>query len=198
MDHVGMYEEAKRLKNRFVTHRIGDYEHRGWKSLVLHGVSESHTDYWKAYGYESAVAAAEDSNWTKASEECPIIMDFIRNTFPSQRFARVRLMLLEANGYISPHTDSSVPILENINIALNNPEGCIWQWGDGETLFMEPGSCYAMNIHYPHSIINNSNEDRYHLIIHRHDSTDEWKSLIHKACIEQNVSGEYFEHEILI
>lgn len=198
IDHVKMHEEAQKLKHRFVTHRIGDYDHKGWKALALHGLSESHTDYYKAYGYDKSIDASEDSYWTNASRECPTIMEFIKTQFPSHKYARVRLMLLEAGGYIAEHTDSKTPLLENINIALYNPEGCIWRWGDGEELIMESGSAYAMNIHYPHTIINNSNEDRYHLIVHRVDSTDEWKEMINKACTEQNITGKYITHEILI
>lgn len=198
-DYQGMLTEAKNLRDRFVTHRKGDYNHKGWKSLVLHGLSETSTDYYKEYGYDSSVKAAEDSIWTQAAHESPITMDFLLNKFPSKKYARVRFMLLEAGGYIDTHTDSSQPILENINLSLSNPEGCVWHWGhDNSTLNMEPGSMYAMNIHYPHRIVNNSNEDRYHLIIHRIDSTPEWKQLINDACNKFNVTGKYIEHEILI
>lgn len=197
-DHVGMFEEAKRLKDRFVVHRQGAYEHSGWRSLCLHGLSETATNGWSAYGYKNAYEAGLDSHWTEIADLCPITMDFIKNHFPSERFARVRFMLIDAGGHIGEHTDSRVPLLENINLSLNNPEGCIWKWGDGETMFLEPGSAYAMNIHYPHSVFNNSNEDRYHLIIHRHDSTDAWKSMIDQACKEQGVVGEYFKHTIEI
>lgn len=198
IDYQGMLEEAKKLKDRFVTHRIGDYDHKGWKSLVLHGLSEKHSDYYKAYGYKSAVDAANNSVWTEAADQCPITMNFLLNKFPSSKFARVRFMLLEAGGHIAEHTDSTTPILENTNISLGNPEGCMWEWGDGESLFMEPGGVYVMNIHYPHKIVNNSDQDRYHLIIHRHDCTDEWKKLVAEACNNQQVTGKYFEHEILI
>lgn len=198
-DYEQMLEEAKRLKDRFVTHRQGSYDHKGWRSLVLHGLSESSTDYYKEYGYDSSVKCAEDSIWTKAAEESPVTMDFLLNKFPKSKFARVRFMLLEAGGHIGTHKDSSIPLLENINISLSNPEGCVWHWDhDNTTLDMPPGTAWAMNIHYPHRIVNNSNEDRYHLIVHRVDSSDEWKDMINKACIKENVTGEYFTHEVLI
>ena len=197
-DYRGILTEAIKLKDKFVTHRDGSYAHSGWKSLCLHGLSETSTNGWSHYGYKNAYEAGLDSKWTSIADECPITMDFITNHFPSNRFARVRFMLLEAGGHIGEHVDSRVPLLENINLSLSNPEGCIWHWGDGETMFMEPGSAYAVNIHYPHSVINNSNEDRYHLIIHRHDSTNEWKSMIESACKEQGVTGEFFKHTIEI
>jgi hypothetical protein len=107
-------------------------------------------------------------------------------------------MLLEAGGYIAEHIDSSVGMLENTNISLSNPDGCVWKWGDGSVLDMPPGSTSIVNIHYPHSIQNNSNEDRFHLIIHRHDCTDEWKELMRQGCEEQHVVGKYVNHEIAI
>jgi hypothetical protein len=107
-------------------------------------------------------------------------------------------MLLEAGGWIGPHNDTKHRLLENINISLSNPLGCVWRWGDGEEVFMEPGGAYAMNISYEHSIVNNSTEDRYHLIVARHDSTDEWRTLIDQASAKANITGEYVYHEIAV
>lgn len=89
------------------------------------------------------------------------------------------------------HSDSSRPVIENINLVLNNPQNCIWKWGDETEVFMEPGKAYAMNVHYQHSVYNNSNEDRYHMIVVRHDSTEEWKNLINRAANEKNETGVY-------
>lgn len=196
--YIEMANEAKALKEHFITHRPGSYNHKGWKSLVLHGWSEQQTGHWKDYGYTSIDQVIKDLHWTKFSEMCPVTVNFVKNNFPSEMYGRVRFMLLEAGGYIDEHVDSRVPLLENTNVSLSNPEKCMWNWGDGESMFMTPGKTYVVNIHYPHSVTNNSNEDRYHLIIHRLDCTEEWKSIIETACIEQGVSGEYINHEVLI
>jgi hypothetical protein len=100
-------------------------------------------------------------------------------------------MLLRAGGNIALHNDSSLKLIENINVALNNPQGCEWLWGDGEKLIMEPGGVYAMNLHYHHMVVNKSNEDRMHMIIARHDATDEWKILIEDSAVKQGIIGEY-------
>ena len=100
-------------------------------------------------------------------------------------------MLLRAGGKIDLHKDSSVKLIENINVALNNPKGCKWIWGDGEELIMEEGGTYAMNLYYKHSVVNNSNEDRMHIIIARHDVLDGWKTLMDNAAKKQNISGKY-------
>jgi hypothetical protein len=56
---------------------------------------------------------------------------------------------------------------------------------------MEPGGVYAMNLHYHHSVINESSEDRMHMIIARHDALDGWKQLIEDAAVKQGITGEY-------
>lgn len=197
IDYKGILDEAKSLKEYFIVHRKGSYDHKGWKSLVLHGWNENQSGHWKDYGYNNIEEVIQNMHWTELSNRCPKTIDFIKNTFPSQKLGRIRFMLLEAGGYIGKHSDSSIPLLDNTNISLSNPEECIWHWGDGETLFMTPGKTYVMNIHYPHSIYNNSNEDRYHLIIHRFDSTDKWKEYLNQACNDQGIVGRYQNHEVL-
>lgn len=187
-----MLEEARSLKDRFTPHRGG--ESKGWMSLALHGLDENRHENWSDYGYASAAEAAKDFVWTSASKDCPVTMDFLTRIFPSKKYGRVRFMLVEAGGHIGMHIDSKsmIYLTENINIALNNPVGCVWQWGDGHPdLVMEEGGAYAMNITYEHSVVNNSNEDRFHLIVARHDATDEWKALIDKAAAEQGAEGQY-------
>ena len=56
---------------------------------------------------------------------------------------------------------------------------------------MEPGGVYAMNLHYQHSVINNSNQDRMHMIIARHDALDTWKTLVNEAASKQGITGYY-------
>lgn len=194
--NLPMLEEAKKLKNRFTEHRNWDNLHKGWKSLSLYGIDEDMHESWKDYGYESAEAAARDYKWTSAADECPVTVNWLKTKFPCERFGRVRLMLVEAGGYIGFHSDTTYKILENINIPLNNPEKCLWVWKDHGNFYMEPGGVYAMNISYEHSVVNDSNEDRYHLIVARHDSTPEWRKLIDEAAKKEGIEGHYHLHDI--
>lgn len=196
--HGQMLAEAESLKKRFTDHRYDDKSHRGWKSLSLYGLAENKHDSWQDYGYSSAIDAAKDFKWTEAALECPTTVEWLKNKFPCQQFGRVRLMCVEAGGWIGLHSDTKYRILENINIPLSNPHGCVWRWEDREDLFMQPGGVYAMNISYQHSVFNNSNLDRYHLIVSRHDSTPAWMKLIDNACVTMNVKGEYQLHEIAV
>jgi len=194
--HEEILEECKKLKNRFTNHRGNS--HNGWKSLSLYGLAENKHESWQDYNYSSAIEAAKDFVWTTAADDCPITVNWLKNNFPCQRFGRVRFMLVEAGGHIGLHSDTKYRILENINISVSNPKNCIWQWGDGEELFMEPGNAYAMNISYEHAVYNRSNEDRFHLIVARHDSTLEWQKLINDAAKKSNIVGHYEQHEIAV
>ena len=188
-----MAAEAKALRSRFILYRDNDsYPHKGWWSLPIHGLGLDKPASWDAYGYDSPNDAAKDLHWTEIADLCPVTVSWLKNIFPSKRFGRVRFMLLEAGGYISPHQDTTFSVPEPINIALTNPEGCIWKWGDGSTLNFPPGTAYAMNISYEHSVYNNSKEDRYHLIVHHHDSTPEWKNMMERALERQNESGDFY------
>jgi hypothetical protein len=106
-------------------------------------------------------------------------------------------MLLEAGGYISPHSDSPIKSPEPVNVALTHPPECQWIWGDGSTLDFQPGDAYAVNIGNVHSVYNRSQEDRYHLIIHHHDSTEEWMSMMTNSLKEQNASGNFYYSQSL-
>ena len=193
-----MLAEARTLKDKYVEHRGDDGTHRGWKSLTLYGLGDTLTESWADYGYKSGGDAAKDFKWTDSAHACPVTLNFFKNNFPCNKFGRVRLMLVEAGGYISMHNDSSIPMTENINMVLNNPKDCVWKWDDGTPdLHMEPGVAYAMNIHYHHAIYNNSNEDRFHIIVARHDATDEWKNLITSAAEKSKVAGEFITLDAL-
>jgi hypothetical protein len=185
-----MLKEAKALRHRFVPHRSP--MSKGWLSLTIHGLAEDKTGVWKDYGYKNSTDMINDLNWTSAGLESPVTRNFFLNNFPSKKYGRVRFMLLEANGYIGFHSDSKIRLIENINIALNNPKGCVWTWQDGSPdLVMESGGVYAVNVSHHHSVVNNGDEDRYHIIVTRYDSTSEWKELMNKAATESNVSGYY-------
>lgn len=80
--------------------------------------------------------------------------------------ARVLLIKLEANKNVTEHTDSGdylnavrrfhIPIITNENVFYTV---------NGEKINMKEGECWEINNRKPHSVDNNSNEDRIHLLI---------------------------------
>lgn len=185
-----MCAEAFALLDKFSPHR-GDEDSYGWESLTIHGLGWNKHENYNAYGYKKGKDASNDMFWTEIADACPVTTNWLKEIFPCNKYGRVRFMLLRAGGKIALHSDSSIKLIENINVALNNPVGCKWVWRDGEEIIMEPGGVYAMNLHYDHSVVNESNEDRMHMIIARHDALDEWKQLIKDASHKQGITGEY-------
>lgn len=177
-----MLEEAKSIKERFVSHRSGDirggYTHRGWKSLCIHGIDEHKTNHYTSYGFNSN----EDTpyTWTKAADLCPITTNWLINKFPYDKYFRVRFMLLEPEGFIAPHKDTNINILSPINVALNHPTGCIFKMKDHGVVPMKPGTVMLLDVGNIHSYINKSKEDRHHIIIHG-TLTQEYKTLVEKS-----------------
>lgn len=185
--HQEMLEEAKNLRHLFVTYK----EDAKWYSLPIIGLSSKQPYSWQVYNYKDAREAAPNMDWTEIAELCPVTTNWLKTIYPSSSYARVRFMLLEAGGEIPYHSDTPHSVLGAVNIALNNPVGCLWHWKDGDSLQFSPGDVRLMNISYEHSIRNDSNEDRYHLIVHHYDSIPEWKQLVINALKENNVQGDF-------
>lgn len=191
--YEAMAAEAKSLREKFIRYRQNDgYAHQGWHSLPLYGLGMDRPMSWDAYGFSSPNEAAEHFDWTEIADKCPVTVDWLKNVFPSRKLGRVRFMLLTAGGFINRHRDSPHSVPEAINIALTNPLGCDWWWADGGKVDFKPGDAYAMNLSYEHSIDNRSLEDRYHLIVHHHDSTPEWKAMMIRAMERQNATGDFY------
>ena len=194
--YESMLAEARALADRFVEHRSS--ESRGWDSLTLYGLSETQTGSWEEYGYASGQAAKQHMGWTAIADCCPVTVKYFQKTFPSNSYGRVRFMRVRSGGWIGPHTDTNTPLIDNVNLVLNNPRGCVWHWDDIDQDFdMVPGKAYGMNISYSHSIHNHSSEDRYHMIVSRHDDTEQWQSLLLAAALKAGVQGQFIESDIL-
>ena len=60
IDHKSILAEAIALKEYFITHRKGSYDHKGWKSLVLHEWYFEQSGHRKDYGYENIDQVIKD------------------------------------------------------------------------------------------------------------------------------------------
>jgi hypothetical protein len=199
--HAAMLEEAKQLRDKFIPYRTGesDYDHKGWHSLPLHALDDNRPECWTGFPeYKTGREASPYYKWTSHAEYCPVTVNWLKTVFPSSHYGRVRFMLVEAGGYIAPHNDQEESVVEPVNIALSNHADCVWKWGDGEILNFAPGDIRVMNISYTHSVENNSSEDRYHIIIHHHDSTEEWMNLMEKTLEESNETFKRIYSSILM
>lgn len=159
LDHAAAFKEAKALRSRYVEHRSGS----GWKSLCIHGITAFHTESSMMYGYQSEHLAPHA--WTEIAEACPVTRAWVWS-LPMTRFFRVRYMLLEGGASIPLHRDQRSKSLGPLNVALNNPDGCTFEVSDIGTVPFAAGRAFLIDISNPHTVINRSAEDRYHLIVH--------------------------------
>lgn len=167
--HEKMLQEAVSLRNQFVKHRDNDgegsYRHKGWRSLAIHGISANKTNHYEQYGFKSNEETPYC--WTEIAEYCPNTVNFFKSQFPFKSYYRVRFMLLEPGGYITPHKDTDKNKLSPINMALNHPKGCHMKMKNHKGFVpFKPGTAFMLDVGNEHAYINNSSEDRYHIIVH--------------------------------
>lgn len=169
-----MLSEAKAIEQHFVKHRTN--QSHLWFSICLHGIANEVTSIPEDHGYDNATEMA----WTEASKLCPGTTDYFKNVFPLDIYDRLRFMLVKPGGYIEPHSDSpDYNPNYAINISLNNPKDCFLLTEKGIVPFEDSGSVFLFNNHYEHCVVNNSDTDRYHIIVH-----GKWDSRIKELARE--------------
>ena len=163
-----LLQECQDADDLYFNHRGQDkkkgYGHKGWQSLTLHGIDKHKTEHYTKYGFTNAIEAGY--HWTDACDRVPNLYKFLSN-LPFKEFDRVRIMRLAPGGYIMPHSDNKFErAFGPLNIAINNPDGCHFVFkGKGIVPFMA-GTGLVLDVGNEHIVINNSNEVRYHVIVH--------------------------------
>jgi hypothetical protein len=174
--YKAMLAEAQSVRELFVAHRGDENSHRGWLSLCIHGISATHTGSAESYGLTRHTA---NYAWTEIQDRCPVTVDYFKNTFPFNRYQRLRFMLLEPGGYITPHNDNKISHLNSaVNISLNQPTDCNLVTTAGCLPFKDSGSVFLFNNYYQHVVYNNSDTDRYHIIVHGDYRDPDWSQLV--------------------
>lgn len=157
--------ELDKLKYFFVPHRdkdkVNSYGHEGWDALTLHGLDYDKTENYDQYGHTNESAY----RWTEVCEYCPYIVNLIKS-FPYSSYSRVRIMRLAPGGYIMPHVDGPGRIFGPLNFALTNPQGCRFIFKDYGVVPFKTGRGFLLDIGNEHIVVNQSQEYRYHIIIH--------------------------------
>lgn len=180
-----MLKEAQAVQHLLVSHRSGDrpdpyLKNRGWKALPIHGISSNHTQSYNMYGY----AREEDVpyRWTEIADLCPESTRFFKETYPCRQYFRVRYVVLEPGGYISPHVDRQQSLLWEVNLALNHPSGCFFRMDPGLYVPFRPASAFILDVSRVHAVVNLSSEPRFHMIVHGNPMHQEgWRDLIERS-----------------
>ena len=168
--------ECRNVDHLYFDHRSQDkkkgYGHQGWQSLTLHGIDKHKTEHYTKYGFNTLEEA--NYHWTDVCELVPNLYKFLSG-LPYKLFDRVRIMRLAPYGYIMPHSDGKGRIFSPLNIAINNPNNCHFVFKDKGIVPFEAGSGMIIDVARDHIVINNSNEVRYHIIVHGHYTQDFFK-----------------------
>lgn len=177
--YAKMLEEAKNLKDVMVPHRSYKESHKGWRGICVHGISSAHSQCASVYGME--IEDPSIYRWTDISRFAPVTTDFFKNHFTYDIYHRVRFMLLEPGGYILPHADFDFYVLGPVNIALNNPEGCGFYMKGAGLIPFQPGSVNKLALVNQHAVFNDSNEDRFHIIVHGAPNWQKWAPIYQES-----------------
>ena len=163
-DFKKMHEECIQNDHLFVGHRQKDkhlsYSHEGWGALTLHGIRPDATEHYDQYGLSEP-----DYNWTEVCELFPTCTKFLKK-LGYRSYDRVRIMRLAPGGYIMPHADGKGRIFGPLNIAINNPDGCGFYFDKWGKVPFKQGTGFFLDIGNVHAVYNNSDEPRYHFIVH--------------------------------
>lgn len=187
--------DLKNLKNEIMSKIFLAVDHReeegkGWKSLTLHGYSSLMTDSDDFYR-DMGLDLPEKKDWTSVSKFFPKTKEWILKNIPFDNYGRIRIMIVEPGGCVLPHRDfEHGSLLAGINVAINHPLGVEYLI-DGKSINWNEGDSRLIDIGSIHSISNNSNFPRVHLIIHS-EPIDQWSEDVMKIVCRSYVrSGDY-------
>lgn len=162
-------EELTARQHLGVLHRSSNS--KGWRSIVLHGLSSIMTG--PVHDYKGIVDEGTLESWTDVSRFFPKTVSWIKKTIPFNDFSRIRVMMLDPNGYINPHKDMDIDFLGGgLNIAITNPKGVEFAIDNSGIIPWNIGDIRMINIGKYHSVINNSENLRIHILAY--PRTIEW------------------------
>lgn len=154
--------ELDSIAHLFVDHRDDYGQNHGWQSFCIHGKS------YDATREDSHYNDTRPHAWTReAVDLMPNTVSFFQNHWPGTGFRRVRVMKLAAGGYIFPHVDGEQTGLQAINIAITQPKDCWFVFDQIGTVPFQVGSAFCLDIANRHAVWNQSDQDRYHIIVHQ-------------------------------
>ena len=183
-----MAEEAKTLDEKGLIPTYNDGSNNGWSAVAIYGLSSDSTLPPEEYGYANynEARAAGALKWTEIADECPVTTNFFKNDFHYKRYNRIRFMILRPGGVIRWHND--VPDGEDpdfnlgvVNISLTNPDNCFFHLGQWGNIPITDGCMWLFGNNHYHTVVNMSDETRYHMIASGTPDEEFWGPLTAKS-----------------
>jgi len=148
--------------------------HGGWRALSLRSI-DGRTDTISVSDMDQARYA--DTPYLAVCDYLPEVLAQLKCPLHS-----ARLMSLAAGEEIKRHTDRELSFKDGyvrLHIPIQTHPDVIFTIDDQQVHFA-PGECWYMNANSPHQVINNSTQDRIHLVVDC--SVNDWLSeLFHRA-----------------
>lgn len=103
--------------------------------------------------------------WWALPQARPLIFNLMARV-EGERLGRVLITRVRPGGKITPHVDGGAPATyyDRFHIVLNSAPGCLFRAGD-ETVNMGTGQVWWFDNAKEHEVINNSVDDRIHMIV---------------------------------
>lgn len=148
------------------------------ETLIINRPQDGHKDWF-------AVSLFFKDVVTEIGLKCPKTLEFIRS-LPYDRIDDCRFLLIKSGGFIAEHSD--VPEhnwLDTLNVSITYPKGSKFVLNKEEVPY-HVGASFVLNVHYPHWVENNSDEDRLHLIVHGKKSKNYWDNNVDYKYIKKD------------
>ena len=157
--------------------QIAPYKNNNiWTALSLHGYGSNPSDIYKPGFVKSDIYIGSKLEWTSLANE-PVMSPIreIISRLPCQ-FERIRFMKLAAGKSLRKHNDNIDQDIESkklirLHVPIRTNKDVVFTIYDsdedhvGQKLNLKAGRYYYLDVTKPHSVINNSSVDRYHLIL---------------------------------
>lgn len=104
-------------------------------------------------------------SYDKLPEARPLIFGLM-SLVQGERLGRVLIVKLPPNGKVDPHRDMGAPAdyYDRYHIVIKSSEGNLFRTED-EIVWMQEGEVWWFDNTKEHEVVNNSKEDRIHLIV---------------------------------
>jgi len=171
------------------------YEHggdrgNGWSAVTLYGMDEEKTDHPSKYGITKPIL-----KWC-LEEKAPLLTKYFKNNFfDGLKYKRIRIMRLDPNGVIRPHSDNynnSLYNALNVELGPKTPKWSMLVKGSTQNLHLYPGRVYLFNNYFYHTVMNESDQYRYQIIVHLDHIENSLETLIRSN--ESYAKGVYINN----
>jgi hypothetical protein len=157
--------------------QIAPYKNNNiWTAISLHGYGANPSDIYKPGFARSDKKIDNKLQWTSLLNK-PVMSPIrkIISRLPCE-FERIRLMKLSAGKSLRKHNDNIDQDIENkklirLHVPIRTNKDVVFTIYDsdeddvGQELNLKTGRYYYLDVTMPHSVSNNSNIDRYHLVV---------------------------------